>query len=217
MPFLDQKLTPVSSVKDFGITLESHLNFKDHVNTLTSSPLFMLCQINRMRHLLTKPLLSIILNSVIFSKFFYRSTVWAGTSKKNLQNSQLVQNVAASVLTGTKKVDHISPVLRELGWPSIKDQLFVRDTTQVYKIFNSLAPLYLISKLSTRSDVHNYNTRKRDNLNLSLYRTGTAKRSFHYRALSAWNSLTAGTRNSLSLCTFKRSVKRELRDSDPIR
>ena len=86
-------------------------------------------------------------------------------------------------LTDTNTFDHISPVLRELGSPSFKDQLFVRDTSQVYKIVNSLAPLYLISKLSTRSDVHNYNTRNRDNLNLPLHRTATAQRSFYYRAL----------------------------------
>ena len=128
---------------------------------------------------------------------------------------QLVQNFAARVLTDTKKFDHISPVLRELGWPSIKDQLLVRDTTQVYKIVNGLAPLYLSSKLSKRSDAHHYNTRERDNLNLPLCRTVTAQRSFYYRAVSAWNSLTADTRNSPSLCTFKRSVKRELRVQTP--
>ena len=44
---------------------------------------------------------------------------------------QLVQNFAAHVLTDTKKFDHISPVLWELGWTSIKDRLLVRDTTQV--------------------------------------------------------------------------------------
>ena len=90
----------------------------------------------------------------------------------------------------------------ELGWPSIKDKLLVRDTTQVYKIV-SLAPLYLSIKLSKRSDAHHYNTRKRDNLNLPLCRTVTAQRSFYYRAVSAWNSLTADTRNSPSLCTVK--------------
>ena len=90
----------------------------------------------------------------------------------------------------------------ELGWPSIKDKLLVRDTTQVYKIV-SLAPLYLSIKLSKRSDAHHYNTRKRDNLNLPLCITVTAQRSFYYRAVSAWNSLTADTRNSPSLCTVK--------------
>ena len=58
-----------------------------------------------------------------------------------------MQNFAARVLTETKKFHHISPVLRELGSPSFKDQLFVRHTSQVYKIVNSLAPLYLFSKL----------------------------------------------------------------------
>ena len=90
----------------------------------------------------------------------------------------------------------------ELDWPSIKDQLLVRDTTQVYKIV-SLAPLYLSIKLSKRSDAHHYNTRKRDNLNLPLCRTVTAQRSFYYCAVIAWNSLTADTRNSPSLCTVK--------------
>ena len=135
----------------------------------------MLCQISRVRHLFTKPVLSTILNSLIFSKLFYCSTVWVGTSKQNLQKLQLVQNFAARVLTDTEKFDHISPVLRELGWPYIKDQLLVRDTTQVYKIVSSVAPFYLSSKLSKRSDPHNYNTRKRNSLNIPLCRTVTAQ------------------------------------------
>ena len=168
---------PVASVKDLGITLDSYLNFNDNVYTFTSSLLSMLCQISRVRHLFTKPVLSTTLNSLIFSKLFYCSTVWAGTAKQNLQKLQLVQNFAARVLKDTEKFDHISPVLRELGWPSIKDQLLVRDTTQVYKIVSSVAPLYLSSKLSKRPDPHNYNTRKRNSLNIALCRTVTAQRS----------------------------------------
>ena len=74
----------------------------------------------------------------------------AGTCNTTL-TPQLVQNFVARVLTDTKKFNHISPVLRELGWPFVKDQLLVRDTTQVHKKVNSLSPLYLTSKLSKRS------------------------------------------------------------------
>ena len=108
----------------------------------------MLCQISRVRHLFIRPVLSTILNSLIFSKLFYCPTAWAGTSRQNLQKLQLVQNFAARILTDTKKFDHISPFLRELGRPSIEDQLLVCDTTEVYKIDNGLALLYLSSKLS---------------------------------------------------------------------
>ena len=61
---------------------------------ITSSLLSMLCQISRVRHLFTKPVLST--NSLIFSKLFCCCTVWAG----------IALNFAARVLTDTKKFDH---------------------------------------------------------------------------------------------------------------
>ena len=116
VPSLDRELTPFCSMKDLSITLDSYLNFNYHV-----------------RHLLTKPVLSTILNSLIFSKLFYCMTIWAGTSKQNLQKLQLVQNFSGRVLTDTKTFDHISPVLWELVRPFIKYQLLVRDSTQQHQ------------------------------------------------------------------------------------
>ena len=43
-PFIGQYLTPVSSVKDLGIILDFNLTFNEHVNTLTSSLISILCQ-----------------------------------------------------------------------------------------------------------------------------------------------------------------------------
>ena len=57
--FLDQELSPVSSVKDLGITLDSHLNFNEHLKTLTSFLMSMLCQINKVRHLFNTCLLNL--------------------------------------------------------------------------------------------------------------------------------------------------------------
>ena len=42
------------------------------------------------------------------------------TFKQNLPKLQLVQNVAARLVTNSKKFDHVTPVLRELRWPSVK-------------------------------------------------------------------------------------------------
>ena len=79
----------------------------------------------------------------------------------NINKLQLVQNFAARVLTNTKKFDHISPVLRALCWPSVKNQLLVRDATMLYKIVNGLAPPYLECYVNKRSAIHSYNTRSR--------------------------------------------------------
>ena len=80
VPFLGQELKPVASAKDLGIILDSNLNFNDHVTSLSSSLLSTLCQVNRVRHLFSREVFNTILNSLVFSKLFYCSTVWSGTS-----------------------------------------------------------------------------------------------------------------------------------------
>ena len=166
---------------------------------MTLSLISTLCQISKVRHLFSKSVLFTILNCLVFSKLFYCSTVWSGTFKQNIHKLQLVQNFAARVLTNTRKFDHISPVLRELGWSSIKHLLLVRDVTQLYKLVIGLAPSYLNSYINKRTGIHSYNTRLRENLDVPMCRTATAQHSFHYRSINTWNSLSASTRNSKTL------------------
>ena len=207
VPFLGQNLAPVPLVKDLGIILDSNLTFNEHVNTLTFSLISTQCQISKVRHLFFKSVLFTILNCLVFSKLFYCSTVWSGTFKQNIHKLQLVQNFAARVLTNTRKFDHISPVLRELGWSSIKHLLLVRDVTQLYKIVNGLAPSCLNSYINKRTGIHSYNTRFRENLDVPMCRTATAQRSFYYRSINTWNSLSESTRNSKTLTSFKCGAK----------
>ena len=70
VPFLEQQLTPEFSVKDLFIILDSNLTFNEHVNTQTSFPISILCQISRVRHLFSKSVLTTILNCQVFVNFF---------------------------------------------------------------------------------------------------------------------------------------------------
>lgn len=78
-----------------------------------------------------KDVLYIILNSLVFSKLFYCSTVSSGTSKENVNRLQLMQNFAGRVLTNTKTFDHITPVLHKLGWLTIEALLCLRENDRV--------------------------------------------------------------------------------------
>ena len=75
---------------------------------------------------------------------------------------QTVQNFAARIVSGTRKFDHVTPILKQLQWLPIVKQLEVRDATMVFKCLNGLAPPYLCQKFKTRSEVHNCSTRNRD-------------------------------------------------------
>lgn len=51
------------------------------------------------------------------------SSVWSTTSKKNIQTLQFLKNLAARIVLGLKKYDHISEVLKSLGWLDINHKL----------------------------------------------------------------------------------------------
>ena len=73
VPFLGQQVCPVSSAKDLGVTLDSGLAFNNHISLFSSSLQTSLCKVSRVRHLFSKEVLYIMINSIVFSKLFYCS------------------------------------------------------------------------------------------------------------------------------------------------
>ena len=60
-----------------------------------------------------------------------------------------MQNFAAHIITGTRKFDHITPALRDLGWLPVKQQLFFRDAVMAFKCMTGQAPHYLSDQFTT--------------------------------------------------------------------
>ena len=83
------------------------------------------------------------INSLVFRKLLCCSSVWANTTKKNIELSQTVQNFAARIVSGTRKFDHVTPIFKQLQWLPITKQLAVRDATKAFKCLNGLASPYL--------------------------------------------------------------------------
>ena len=145
--FMGKSLTTVESAKDPGVYIDAHLTYDTHISHLVSSCLSKLVQINRTKHSFDRETLLLIITSLVFSKLLYCSTVWANTSAKNLQKLQLIQNFACKIITGGRKYDHVTPLLKELNWLPVSETLKFRDAIMAYKCFNNLAPDYLCSKL----------------------------------------------------------------------
>jgi hypothetical protein len=76
----------------------------------------------------------------------------------------------------------------------------------MYKVTNNLTPMYLQDLFVTR--VSHYRLRDSEGkLFLPKPRTDYLKRSFSYGGASLWNGLPESLRSSLSLSSFKRSLK----------
>ena len=209
LTFLGEELQAEDHVKDLGIILDKGLTFTQHIDSLVSDLMGKLLMISRISHLFDKASLFTIINSLVFSKMFYCSTVWAGTTKSNISKLQLVLNFAARLLSGKRKYDHISPTLKSLNLLPVSQLLTLRDSIMMFKIMNKQAPNYLLQLFNTRSSIHNYNTRNKDNLNIPKCRTTiTQQNSFEHRGTKVWNSIPQEIKNSSkTVYSFKRSLK----------
>ena len=206
LSLLGKTISPVSVAKDLGVYIDQYLTYDVHVTKTVSSCMNQLVQIGRIKHLLDRKTLLLLINSFVFSKLFYCSSVWGNTSKRNLHKLQLVQNFAARVVLGLKKFDRIPQARRSLKWLDVTEKVLFNDLALVFKCINGLAPDYLGKYFIKRSALHNKNTRGCNNFVVPRCRLSMGQRAFYFRGLKEWKGLPDNIRNTKDIDSFKRRL-----------
>lgn len=207
--FLGKEIIPVLNAKDLGLTLDNHLTYDKHIRNVISAAMSKLCQISRVKDSFDSDTLRTIISAIVMSKLYYCSTVWANTSTTNIKKLQAVQNFACRIITNTRKYDHITPALRAISWLPVSEHLRYRDSLMTYKCMHELVPSYLSEQFHKRNEIHDLNTRNKEDLNIPPYKTTTGQRSFHYRAVKIWNSIDNDLKK-LPFKTFKIKLKKKM-------
>ena len=126
---------------------------------------------------------------------------------------QPVQNFACRIVSGAKKYDHVTPLLKSLSWLPVKDQLYYRQAIMAFKCMTGQASEYLTSQFITREQVSERTTRSSQKLNIPLFRTASGKRTSYCRTVKLWNNLESFLKLSTSVEIFKRSLRSQLLDN----
>ena len=66
-----------------------------------------------------------------------------------LEKLQRVQNIAAPLITGSSRRDHITPVLKNPHWLPVGSRITFNILLLTYKILNGHSPTYLTSLISS--------------------------------------------------------------------
>ena len=174
----------METARDLGVILDTSLTFDHHVTATVASCMSRLGQINRVKHCFDNRTLIIIINALVFSKLFYCSSVWSSTSQSNIAKLQAIQNFVCRIVSGSKKYDHVTPILRQLNWLPVKQHMYYRDSIMAFKCMNGLAPGYLSEQFVKRSSISTRITRNSQLLHIPLFKTATGQRTFYYRMVS---------------------------------
>ena len=187
-------------VKDLGFNLDEHLSMSSHVTTLVRSCFYQLRQIRTVIGSLTSTAAASIIHAFVSGRLDYCNGLLCGISACQLRRLQAVQNVAARLTTGSRRYDHITPILNELHWLPIGKRIEFKIAMTVYKCLQGLAPSYLAELcIPLRTTERPSSLRSNDTNQLVVPRTRTVLggRSFAVAGPQIWNHLPEHIRDHL--------------------
>ena len=99
--------------------------------------------------------------------------LYFGITDELICRLQSVQNAAARLVTGAKRSDHISPVLRHLHWLPVRQRVVFKIATLVHRSLSGLAPEYLADDCQLVTDARARLLRSADTTTLTVHRTSS--------------------------------------------
>lgn len=202
------KIEVLDSIKDLGVTFDSHLKFDQHINDKINKAYSFLGIIKRNFNCLTNEAFLSLYKSLIRSHLEYAVQVWSPYSITLIKNIEKVQMRATKMLFCTKNLPYAQR-LALLKLPTLHYRRIRGDMIMVYKILTGIfdcnvASNFSISNLYTRGNRYKLN-QEHVHYNLTKY-------SFTNRVVSIWNSLPDFVVSACSVMVFEKRLDYFWRD-----
>ena len=207
---LSSSVSVVDSVRDLGVVIDSRLTMSDQVTALCRAGYYQLRQLRPVARALPEAAAKTLVQAFISCRLDYCNALLYGITDNLFRRLQSIQNAAARLLTGTRRRDHISPVLSRLHWLPVKQRVVFKLATIVFKSLRGETPAYLADLCQLVADSGRRHLRSADANALTVPRSNTrlGDRSFSVAGPKVWNSLPVALRQPhVEFGQFKRLLK----------
>ena len=122
-----------------------------HVSKVIKSADYHIRNIGKIRKFLNTDTTKSAIVSLVTSRLDYCSGLLCGITDELLCRLQKVQNNAARVVSGSKKYDHITPVLKDLHWLPIRKRIEFKILLLTFEMHGRMCPYILEGTVSQTS------------------------------------------------------------------
>ena len=204
----NEPLAIVTSYKYLGVTLDSHLTYKEHVSKLVKQIKQRLFVFQKIRPFLTLSLAKLYLNAVVLSKISYCLPIWGLTTTEIVKPIKQLYNRAHKICVDLPLRSHQCIALERACALSFENyhlftllKLYYQiENNLTPKIISSLLPRFPLERRITRSIVNQENPVPKFNNNYG-------SQSFFYFGAVNWNVVPLVLRDTSSVVAFKRHYK----------
>jgi len=115
----------------------------DQVSAICRAAYYQLRQLRTVTRCLTPEATKTTVQAFISCRLDYCNALLYGTGRPILRQLQSVQNAADRLVAGSRRSDHITPVLRRLHWLPVRRRIEFKLALLIYKSLHGLTPRYL--------------------------------------------------------------------------
>ena len=205
---LESNIFPSKSVRNLGISMDRDLTMSTQISKTIQMCFTSLRQIKSIKGCLTMKTLE---SALVLSRIDYGNMALVSLPKVATQSIQSIINTTARLITGVRKYDHITPVLKELHWLKIDERIEYKIALQMYKCLSNEGPAYLTRDLfpvASLPEKQRLRSAKSKDVVLNKHKLKSlGLRRFSVSGPKLWNNLSKSLKSSSSTKSFCRSLK----------
>ena len=210
IPFNNSTMKRISHIKYLGVFLDEHLLYTHHVNEVCKSLRKYFSVFYNIRRYLNKEHIKSIYYSMIYSKIQYGLISYGLTTAKNIKKIQILQNKLLKVLTNQNFRTPTNELHKSLDILKVKDILTQGVLCFVHNFVNNKLPTIFDNYFKKFTDVHNLNTRNKDNFIIPKHRTVLGSKTIKYMGAIKWNILDQKIKEIRNIKGFRKVWKKKL-------
>ena len=200
--------TSIDKVKCFnflGITIDSNLNWKEHIKVLSNKLSKTTGILNMLKSFIPQNILKTIYNSLFLSYTNYGISCWGYTNQASLKPLVILQKRAIRIITHSKYNSHTAPLFKRLNTLTLLDTIKLNEFKLYYKFINNYLPHYHMANLNKANNVNN--TRAKILLKNINTKSKTTERDIFVKCPQTINSASDAFTNKAKTHSYKSYVK----------
>ena len=204
----DEIIQPVGRVKNLGVTLDTQLNFRDHISNIVKACRYQIRRTWHIRKHLNEEAAKRVMLATVISRLDYCNSLLVNLPQKDIRKLQKVQNSAARLVTLTPRTHAITPSLKHLHWLPVIYRIKYKIATIVHKCIYGQAPSYLKQLIKAYVPARQLRSSNDFKLNVpSVKQQTVGSRAFSVAGPTIWNDLPKPLRNTECYHKFRSNLK----------
>ena len=205
-----------TETKFLGVILDNQLSWHAHVKHISNKISKSAAILRILRDIFPLHILKTLYLTLVLPYFNYCNLVWGSAYKNTLKPLVILQKKCIRLICKAEYLDPTDPLFKSTKLLKLSQIWELNCAKFVYNCFNSTAYSNFKDIMIQNSQIHQHNTRRRNDLRTPFERLELCRNSFVVKGIKLWNDIPKEIKLANSMQYFKSKIKKRMLDSPTI-